>query len=198
MVPCSLSWFTHSLSLSNPPYDGDSQFLSHSWFKRLSSLPTPRCSDCPLSLPPQVADLNMATRGRVVWAQMWRVLSAHFAAIGAATSRGVTSEVALYAVDSLRQLSVKFLAKDEKARRRALELDVSKRFLFSLSSSSRLLHTSSRCLRLYCVASRDRGADGRCACVGVARPPCASRRLSVAFRFFCRRARCVEPEELHL
>jgi hypothetical protein len=115
---------------------------------------------------------------------MWRVLSAHFAAIGAATSRGVTSEVALYAVDSLRQLSVKFLAKDEKARRRALELDVSKRFLFSSSSSSRLLHTSSRCLRLYCVASRDRGADGRCACVGVARPPYASRRLSVAFRLF--------------
>ena len=59
----------------------------------------------------------MESRGRVVWAQMWRIIARHFAAIGASTGSesgagGVTSEVALYAVDSLRPLSVKFLERD--------------------------------------------------------------------------------------
>ncbi|OQR83824.1 brefeldin A-inhibited guanine nucleotide-exchange protein [Achlya hypogyna] len=71
----------------------------------------------PLSLPRvfslqklvEVADMNMHVRSRVVWANMWNVLSRHFTAIGCHDNLGL----AMYAIDSLKQLSMKFLEKDE-------------------------------------------------------------------------------------
>ena len=56
-----------------------------------------------------VADMNVHLRPRLAWDRMWRVLAAHFARAGAHAN----ADVATYAVDSLRQLSLKFLAKEE-------------------------------------------------------------------------------------
>ncbi|CAJ1345350.1 unnamed protein product [Effrenium voratum] len=58
----------------------------------------------------EVADFNM-TRMRVVWGRIWRVLSNHFVEV--ATHPNV--RVSHYAMDSLRQLTMKFLEKDEMA-----------------------------------------------------------------------------------
>ncbi|ETV71031.1 hypothetical protein H257_13748 [Aphanomyces astaci] len=57
----------------------------------------------------EVADMNMHVRSRVVWASMWSVLSRHFTTIGCHDNLGI----AMYAIDSLKQLSMKFLEKDE-------------------------------------------------------------------------------------
>jgi len=57
----------------------------------------------------EVADFNMAARSRLVWANVWEVLSRHYAAVGLHENVAV----AMYAIDSLRQLSMKFLAKEE-------------------------------------------------------------------------------------
>lgn len=57
----------------------------------------------------EVADFNMTSRSRLVWANVWEVLSKHFAAVGLHDN----TAVAMFAIDSLRQLSIKFLYKDE-------------------------------------------------------------------------------------
>ena len=57
----------------------------------------------------EVADFNMQHRPRFVWNAIWSLLSEHFAAAGCHKNQ----HVSMYAVDSLRQLSVKFLNKEE-------------------------------------------------------------------------------------
>uniref|UniRef100_A0AAV1UUN7 SEC7 domain-containing protein n=1 Tax=Peronospora matthiolae TaxID=2874970 RepID=A0AAV1UUN7_9STRA len=57
----------------------------------------------------EVADMNMRTRSRMVWAATWQTLSRHFTTIGC--HEDLT--VGMYAIDSLRQLSVKFLERAE-------------------------------------------------------------------------------------
>jgi hypothetical protein len=57
----------------------------------------------------EVAAFNMESRPRLIWSTVWGVMSGHFAAAGLHPN----AKVAMYAIDSLRQLSVKFLAKDE-------------------------------------------------------------------------------------
>eukprot|EP00762_Andalucia_godoyi_P001130 ANDGO_01933.mRNA.1 Brefeldin A-inhibited guanine nucleotide-exchange protein 3 len=56
----------------------------------------------------EVADINM-TRIRLVWSRLWSYLSEHFIAVGCHQNRSL----AIYAIDSVRQLAMKFLAKDE-------------------------------------------------------------------------------------
>ncbi|KDD71516.1 hypothetical protein H632_c4875p0, partial [Helicosporidium sp. ATCC 50920] len=58
----------------------------------------------------EVAAHNMG-RIRLVWARVWAVLSDFFAAVGCHENLAV----ALYGVDALRQLAVKFLERDELA-----------------------------------------------------------------------------------
>ncbi|KAF4317153.1 hypothetical protein BBO99_00008212 [Phytophthora kernoviae] len=57
----------------------------------------------------EVADMNMRTRSRMVWATTWQTLSRHFTTIGC--HEDLT--VGMYAIDSLRQLSMKFLERPE-------------------------------------------------------------------------------------
>lgn len=57
----------------------------------------------------EVADMNMRTRSRMVWAATWQTLSRHFTTIGC--HEDLT--VGMYAIDSLRQLSMKFLERVE-------------------------------------------------------------------------------------
>ncbi|TMW59230.1 hypothetical protein Poli38472_007375 [Pythium oligandrum] len=57
----------------------------------------------------EVADMNMPVRSRMVWASTWKVLSRHFTTIGCHDNLSI----AMYAIDSLRQLSMKFLEKEE-------------------------------------------------------------------------------------
>ena len=56
----------------------------------------------------EVAELNIG-RMRYVWSQMWVHLSRHFISAGCNRQQ----LVAMYVVDGLRQLSIKFLARDE-------------------------------------------------------------------------------------
>ena len=56
----------------------------------------------------QVAHLNMDIRSRIEWASLWGVIATHFGTVGSIS--GSTS-VAMYTVDCLRQLALKFLDK---------------------------------------------------------------------------------------
>ena len=57
----------------------------------------------------EVADFNMDVRPRLVWAQVWEIMAEYFAVIGCHRN----SVVSVFAIDSLRQLSSKFLEKPE-------------------------------------------------------------------------------------
>jgi brefeldin A-inhibited guanine nucleotide-exchange protein len=57
----------------------------------------------------EVADYNMGSRGRIAWASIWNLLASHFTNIGAHDNFAL----AMYAIDSLKQLSTKFLQKEE-------------------------------------------------------------------------------------
>jgi brefeldin A-inhibited guanine nucleotide-exchange protein len=57
----------------------------------------------------EVADYNMASRSRVDWANIWKLLTNHFNAVGIHENPAL----AMFAIDSLKQLSIKFLQKDE-------------------------------------------------------------------------------------
>ena len=57
----------------------------------------------------EVATYNMDTRIRIVWSQIWAILQEHFIHCGCHT----TASVSMYALDSLRQLSMRYLEKDE-------------------------------------------------------------------------------------
>eukprot|EP01087_Luapelamoeba_hula_P003570 TRINITY_DN1336_c2_g1_i2.p1 TRINITY_DN1336_c2_g1~~TRINITY_DN1336_c2_g1_i2.p1 ORF type:complete len:1437 (-),score=274.97 TRINITY_DN1336_c2_g1_i2:1280-5590(-) len=58
----------------------------------------------------EVADYNMG-RIRIVWSSIWNFLGKHFITVGCHKNL----DTALYAIDSLKQLATKFLAKDELA-----------------------------------------------------------------------------------
>jgi brefeldin A-inhibited guanine nucleotide-exchange protein len=57
----------------------------------------------------EVADVNMFSRPRLQWGRIWSLLAAHFTNIGVHHN----SALAMYAIDSLKQLSIKFLQKEE-------------------------------------------------------------------------------------
>lgn len=56
----------------------------------------------------EIADLNMV-RIRFVWAKLWEMLSKHFVWVGSHPNL----MVAIFAIDSLRQLADKFLKREE-------------------------------------------------------------------------------------
>jgi brefeldin A-inhibited guanine nucleotide-exchange protein len=57
----------------------------------------------------EVADYNMNTRLRMEWTSIWKLLEEHFTSVGLHDNKAL----AMYAIDSLKQLSIKFLQKDE-------------------------------------------------------------------------------------
>ena len=57
----------------------------------------------------EVADFNMHIRPRIAWSNMWSILAAHFMDVGVHDNYAL----AMYAIDSLKQLSIKFLQKEE-------------------------------------------------------------------------------------
>ena len=57
----------------------------------------------------EVADFNMPSRSRIAWTNMWNLLAQHFTSIGIHENH----HLAMYAIDSLKQLSIKFLQKEE-------------------------------------------------------------------------------------
>ncbi|KAG0208455.1 Brefeldin A-inhibited guanine nucleotide-exchange protein 2 [Mortierella sp. GBA30] len=58
----------------------------------------------------EIADYNMV-RIRFEWTQIWRILQSYFNAVGCSSNANVST----FAIDSLRQLAMKFLARDELA-----------------------------------------------------------------------------------
>jgi Sec7-like guanine-nucleotide exchange factor len=57
----------------------------------------------------EVADFNMDVRPRMAWARVWDTLSRFFTAVCCSSNTGV----AMFAIDSLKQLALKFMAKPE-------------------------------------------------------------------------------------
>jgi Sec7-like guanine-nucleotide exchange factor len=57
----------------------------------------------------EVADFNMHVRPRISWTKLWSVLAAHFTAVGVDDNHALS----MFAIDSLKQLSIKFLQKEE-------------------------------------------------------------------------------------
>ncbi|CAD7965224.1 unnamed protein product [Amoebophrya sp. A25] len=57
----------------------------------------------------EVADANMYSRIRLIWSRIWRVLSQHFSEVCVHKN----SSICMYGLDSLRQLIIKFLERDE-------------------------------------------------------------------------------------
>ncbi len=57
----------------------------------------------------EVADFNMHSRSRLDWSSIWAQLAQHFSNVGLNDNEAL----AMYAIDSLKQLSIKFLQKDE-------------------------------------------------------------------------------------
>lgn len=57
----------------------------------------------------EVADCNMNIRARMDWAKIWSLLANHFSIVGVSDNQAL----AMFAIDSLKQLSIKFLQKDE-------------------------------------------------------------------------------------
>ncbi|KAG0224594.1 Brefeldin A-inhibited guanine nucleotide-exchange protein 2 [Actinomortierella wolfii] len=58
----------------------------------------------------EIADYNMV-RIRFEWTQIWKILQSYFNAVGCHSNTNVST----FAIDSLRQLAMKFLARDELA-----------------------------------------------------------------------------------
>ena len=63
-----------------------------------------------LSKVVEVADANME-RIKIIWAKIWDVIKAHFWDIGT----GKNADLAMYAIDQLKQLSCKFMQQPELA-----------------------------------------------------------------------------------
>ena len=57
----------------------------------------------------EVADFNMYSRPRVAWSNIWTLLASHFTNVGCNDNHAL----AMYAIDSLKQLSIKFLQIEE-------------------------------------------------------------------------------------
>ena len=57
----------------------------------------------------EIADMNMDIRSRLVWTSVWEILARHFTTVGCLEN----DYIAMHAIDSLRQLSTKFLEKQE-------------------------------------------------------------------------------------
>ncbi|GMH66529.1 hypothetical protein TrRE_jg4750 [Triparma retinervis] len=57
----------------------------------------------------EVAHFNLDSRGRLVWDSLWGLTGAHFES----TALHTNAAVAMYAVDSLKQLTLKFLRREE-------------------------------------------------------------------------------------
>ncbi len=57
----------------------------------------------------EVADFNMNSRSRLDWKNIWKQLAQHFSQLGLHENE----PLAMYAIDSLKQLSIKFLQKEE-------------------------------------------------------------------------------------
>lgn len=95
---------TYFMQRSSSMDDGDNM---SSPLPPLGSPPRPRVYS--LQRLVDVADANVSSRPRLAWDRVWRVLAVHFARAGGHAN----ADVAKYSVDSLRQLSLKFLCKEE-------------------------------------------------------------------------------------
>ena len=81
----------------------------------------------------EIAYYNM-TRIRFVWTRIWGIMADHFKKVGLHTNK----KISMYAVDSLRQLAMKFLEKDELANYH-FQKDFLKPFEYIISSNRSLV-----------------------------------------------------------
>lgn len=100
--------FSHTVKLNGDAIVDFVQGLCDVSLREIASAKGPRLFS--LRKIVEVASFNM-DRIRLIWSRVWSYLSVHFERVGCDEN----SSVAMYAVDSLRQLAMKFLEKDELA-----------------------------------------------------------------------------------
>ncbi|KAL7750673.1 guanine nucleotide exchange protein for ADP-robosylation factor [Sorochytrium milnesiophthora] len=101
--------FSNSAKLSGPAIVDFVKWLCHvSWEEIQSSAHVERPRMFSLQKLVEISYYNMQ-RIRVEWSNLWAILGEHFNKVGCHSN----TNVAFFALDSLRQLSMKFLEKDE-------------------------------------------------------------------------------------
>ncbi|GMI00582.1 hypothetical protein TrVE_jg2459 [Triparma verrucosa] len=91
----------------------------------------------------EVAHYNMESRGKVIWDRLWGLMGAHFTS----TALHNNAAVAMYAVDSLRQLSLKFLNREELA-----QYEFQRKFMRPYEEiMKKAVHSTTRELVLRCI-----------------------------------------------
>jgi Sec7-like guanine-nucleotide exchange factor len=97
----------------------------------------------------EVADFNMHSRPRLAWTQLWSVLAMHFTTVGVHENRALS----MYAIDSLKQLSIKFLQKAELSNFNFQRLFLKPfEVIMSRSQSSEIKELILRCLDIMVLA----------------------------------------------
>ena len=85
----------------------------------------------------------MESRGKVIWDRLWGLMGAHFTS----TALHNNAAVAMYAVDSLRQLSLKFLNREELA-----QYEFQRKFMRPYEEiMKKAVHSTTRELVLRCI-----------------------------------------------
>lgn len=97
----------------------------------------------------EVADFNMHSRPRLAWTQLWSVLAMHFTTVGVHENRALS----MYAIDSLKQLSIKFLQKAELSNFNFQRLFLKPfEVIMNRSQSSEIKELILRCLDIMVLA----------------------------------------------
>jgi brefeldin A-inhibited guanine nucleotide-exchange protein len=97
----------------------------------------------------EVADFNMHSRPRLAWTQLWSVLAMHFTTVGVHENRALS----MYAIDSLKQLSIKFLQKTELSNFNFQRLFLKPfEVIMNRSQSSEIKELILRCLDIMVLA----------------------------------------------
>eukprot|EP01102_Stenamoeba_stenopodia_P013643 TRINITY_DN4457_c0_g1_i1.p1 TRINITY_DN4457_c0_g1~~TRINITY_DN4457_c0_g1_i1.p1 ORF type:complete len:1012 (-),score=220.65 TRINITY_DN4457_c0_g1_i1:165-2924(-) len=118
--------FTSTLDLNSDAIVHFVQCLCHVSLQEINSS-TPRIFS--LQKIVEIAYFNM-DRIRYVWSKIWGVLTSHFTTVGC----DLNLNIAMYAIDSLRQLATKFLEKQELANYN-FQKDFLKPFEFIIANS---------------------------------------------------------------
>jgi brefeldin A-inhibited guanine nucleotide-exchange protein len=129
---------------SSPSPGGGGVTMTSSWGDVMTS---PRIFS--LQKLVEVADFNMHSRPRLAWTQLWSVLAMHFTTVGVHENRALS----MYAIDSLKQLSIKFLQKAELSNFNFQRLFLKPfEVIMSRSQSAEIKELILRCLDIMILA----------------------------------------------
>jgi hypothetical protein len=125
----------------------------------------------------EVADFNMHVRPRISWTKLWSVLAVHFTAVGVDDNHALS----MFAIDSLKQLSIKFLQKDELANFNFQRLFLKPfEVIMNKSKSAEIKELILRCIDIMVLACASNIHSGWRSLFSVFRVAAAHRKADIA------------------